>query len=61
MVERGLGFRAYVYICSPPPMTRADRDFREKDMKFSLTGRLLSESFVALGSNSYCTPRLLFA
>ena len=42
-------------------MTRADRDFQEKDMKFSLTGRLLSESCVALGSNSYCTPGLLFA
>ena len=42
-------------------MTRADRDFQEQDMKFSLTGRLLSESCVALGSNSYCTPGLLFA
>ena len=52
----------YMYMLTPPPpMTRADRDFQEKDMKFSLTGRLLSESCVALGSNSYCTPGLLFA
>ena len=50
----------YIYICSPPPMTRADRDFQEKDMKFSLTGRILSESCVALGSNSYCTPGLFY-
>ena len=50
-----------IYMLTTPPMTRADRDFQEKDMKFSLTGRLLSESCVALGSNSYCTPGLLFA